>query len=100
MHDTLAGRPRVQYEEYTQEERIALESKVLQYLKGQDQALEVTSLRMVYEAFSCFRKLHQHAEPAQPPTAGVTANHVDNEHPTGSPAVAQEAEPREGEVGE
>jgi kinesin family protein 6/9 len=59
MHDTLAGRSRVQYEEYTPDEQDVLESKVKMYLNGEIQEIEVASLRMVYEAFGIFRKLHQ-----------------------------------------
>jgi len=59
MHDTLAGRSRVQYEEYTPDEQAVLETKVQQYLDGEIQEIEVQSLRMVYEAFGIFRKFHQ-----------------------------------------
>jgi len=59
MHDTLAGRSRVQYEEYTPDEQVVLETKVQMYLDGEIQEIEVASLRMVYEAFGVFRKLHQ-----------------------------------------
>jgi len=59
MHDTLAGRSRVQYEEYTPDEQAVLETKVQQYLDGEIQEIDVASLRMVYEAFGIFRKMHQ-----------------------------------------
>eukprot|EP00928_Gymnodinium_smaydae_P004955 TRINITY_DN116_c1_g1_i1.p1 TRINITY_DN116_c1_g1~~TRINITY_DN116_c1_g1_i1.p1 ORF type:complete len:762 (-),score=210.65 TRINITY_DN116_c1_g1_i1:98-2278(-) len=58
MHDTLAGRSRVQYEEYTPDEIRDLESRVKMYLDGEIQEIEVASLRMVYESFSIFRSLH------------------------------------------
>lgn len=62
MHDTLAGRSRVQYEDYTPDEQRELEVQVKAYLAGDSPQLEVVSLRMVVEAFSIFRKLHQQLE--------------------------------------
>lgn len=59
MHDTLAGRSRVQYEDYTPDEQRELEVQVKDYLEGNTPQLEVVSLRMVVEAFAIFRKLHQ-----------------------------------------
>eukprot|EP00746_Dinoflagellata_sp_MGD_P160851 gnl/MRDRNA2_/MRDRNA2_87784_c0_seq1.p1 gnl/MRDRNA2_/MRDRNA2_87784_c0~~gnl/MRDRNA2_/MRDRNA2_87784_c0_seq1.p1 ORF type:complete len:730 (-),score=184.67 gnl/MRDRNA2_/MRDRNA2_87784_c0_seq1:30-2219(-) len=59
MHDTLAGRSRVQYEDYTPDEQRELEVQVKAYLEGDIPQLEVVSLRMVVEAFAIFRKLHQ-----------------------------------------
>jgi len=59
MHDTLAGRSRVQYEDYTPDEQQELEVQVKDYLEGNTPQLEVVSLRMVVEAFAIFRKLHQ-----------------------------------------
>lgn len=59
MHDTLAGRSRVQYEDYTPDEQRELEVQVKDYLEGNTPQLEVVSLRMVVEAFTIFRKLHQ-----------------------------------------
>jgi kinesin family protein 6/9 len=59
MHDTLAGRSRVQYEDYTPDEQRELEVQVKSYLEGDTPQLEVVSLRMVVEAFTIFRKLHQ-----------------------------------------
>jgi len=59
MHDTLAGRSRVQYEDYTPDEQRELEVQVKAYLEGDIPQLEVVSLRMVVEAFGIFRKLHQ-----------------------------------------
>jgi kinesin family protein 6/9 len=46
MHDTLAGRSRVQYEEYSPDEQAVLETKVQMYLDGEIQEIEVQSLRM------------------------------------------------------
>jgi kinesin family protein 6/9 len=59
MHDTLAGRSRVQYEDYTPDEQRELEVQVKDYLEGNTPQLEVVSLRMVVEAFAIFTKLHQ-----------------------------------------
>lgn len=58
MHDTLAGRSRVQYEEYSPDEKREMEQKVRRYLEGEVQELEVASLRMVYETFAIFRSVH------------------------------------------
>jgi len=103
MHDTLAGRNRVQYEEYTPDEQRELEAKVTMYLDGEIQEIEVTSLRMVFEAFGCFRKLHQQlrTELAQRPAgAGVTGVSADDEAADSGAAVTQKPDSREGEVGE
>jgi len=84
MHDTLAGRSRVQYEEYSPDEQAVLETKVQMYLDGEIQEIEVQSLRMVYEAFGLFRKLHQNlrtelaSRPAKPDL-------ITDEAPEGSP---------------
>jgi len=59
MHDTLAGRSRVQYEDYSPDEQRELEDDIKAYLDGGKEKLEVVSLRMVVEAFAIFRKLHQ-----------------------------------------
>ncbi|CAJ1404749.1 unnamed protein product [Effrenium voratum] len=101
MHDTLAGRSRVQYEEYAPDEQKELEDKVQMYLEGELQEIEVTSLRMVYESFTCFRKLYQNLRTE-------LANRPINTLPPQDPAEAGEgggagggtAETREGEVGE
>jgi len=102
MHDTLAGRSRVQYEEYSPDEQKELETKVQMYLEGEVQEIEVSSLRMVYESFTCFRKLYQDLRtellnrPIQAaPTAGGDAEAAD-----GAGAAATGAEAHEGEVGE
>jgi kinesin family protein 6/9 len=102
MHDTLAGRSRVQYEEYAPHEAKELEEKVKMYLEGELQEIEVSSLRMVYEAFSCFRKLYQQlgtelaSRPVRPrPGEGA------GQAAEGAQAAHQEPEgAREGEVGE
>lgn len=79
MHDTLAGRSRVQYEEYTPDEQAVLETKVQMYLDGEIQEIEVQSLRMVYEGFGIFRKLHQNLRTElskRPERAEVVAEEV------------------------
>merc|ERR1719335_959428 len=43
MHDTLAGRSRVQYDEYMPDELQELESKIKDYLDGEIQEIEVAS---------------------------------------------------------
>jgi kinesin family protein 6/9 len=100
MHDTLAGRSRVQYEEYTPEERDILKTKVKSYLESEIQEIEVQSLRMVYEAFGIFRTYYQELQTkmAQMPasTQQVVTDEVTAE--TTGDGVDQ-AEHREGEVG-
>merc|ERR1719262_1531362 len=100
MHDTLAGRSRVQYEEYTPDEARELEEKVKMYLDGELQEIEVSSLRMVYEAFGCFRKLYQQlgTELASRPAAALQQGEGAAQAPDGGPAAQQGHEPgREGE---
>lgn len=103
MHDTLAGRSRVMYEEYTPDESQELEDKVKNYLDGEIQEIEVVSLRMVYEAFTIFRKLHQgvRTELAQRPdmAAGGRGSVQDASGGVISP-TGDELERKEGEVGE
>jgi len=100
MHDTLAGRSRVQYEEYTPDERALLKSKVSQYLESEIQEVEVQSLRMVYEAFGIFRTFYQDLQTklAQMPasTQQVVTDEITAET-TGD--GVDKAENREGEVG-
>jgi len=79
MHDTLAGRSRVQYEEYTPDEQAFLETKIQMYLDGEIQEIEVQSLRMVYESFGLFRKFHQNLRTElskRPTVAEVIADEV------------------------
>ncbi|KAF4701214.1 Kinesin member [Perkinsus olseni] len=59
MHDILAGRHRVQYDDYTPEEVEELERKLLKYLTGEDADFEVESIRQVTEAFKIARQLYQ-----------------------------------------
>ncbi|KAF4683934.1 Kinesin member [Perkinsus olseni] len=59
MHDILAGRHRVQYDDYTAEEVEELEKKLLKYLTGEDADFEVESIRQVTEAFKIARRLYQ-----------------------------------------
>jgi len=98
MHDTLAGRSRVQYEEYTPDEQAVLETKVQMYLDGEIQEIEVQSLRMVYEAFGIFRKLHQslRTELSKRPQK---ADEIVEEAAEGGAGDAPVAEQREDAVG-
>eukprot|EP00435_Cladocopium_sp_Y103_P058066 s1044_g20.t1 len=105
MHDTLAGRSRVQYEEirvleYAPDEQKELQDKVQMYLEGDLQEIEVTSLRMVYESYAIFRKLYQNlrTELANRPTAPLPPQGGDMEAGDGGQTTTMEA--REGEVGE
>lgn len=100
MHDTLAGRSRVQYEEYTPDEQRDLKAKVQQYLTGDINDLEVVSLRMVYEAFGIFRQLHQQLQKdlAERPHHAVAAE--EEAAAAGGPSASPPPEAREGDVGE
>jgi len=100
MHDTLAGRSRVQYEEYAPDEQRELEAKVSMYLEGEIPDIEVTSLRMVYEAFIVFRKLHQQlrTELQNRPMGYPMAPGGDDE--AAEAQAAPTGEMHEGEVGE
>eukprot|EP00933_Yihiella_yeosuensis_P044231 TRINITY_DN39338_c0_g1_i1.p1 TRINITY_DN39338_c0_g1~~TRINITY_DN39338_c0_g1_i1.p1 ORF type:complete len:733 (-),score=174.92 TRINITY_DN39338_c0_g1_i1:152-2350(-) len=108
MHDTLAGRSRVQYEEYSPDEQQELEAKVHMYLEGesQDLASDVTSLRMVIEAFSIFRRLYQNlrTELSQRPVGMPTGPPGALDGPPGTldgeAAGGEGGGAREGEVGE
>lgn len=103
MHDTLSGRSRVQYEDYSPDEQRELEQKVSQYLDGEIQEIEVSSLRMVYEAFSCFRKFHQQVRTelaARPAAGNPRALGRDTQAQSGAGGAAANEPVREGEVGE
>lgn len=104
MHDTLAGRSRVQYEDYSPDEQKELEQKVSMYLEGEIQDIEVSSLRMVYEAFSIFRKLHQQlrTELAQRPTGGpaMPGGYTEDKAAVGMQQAFAGQATRAGEVGE
>jgi len=104
MHDTLAGRSRVQYEEYAPDEQRELETKVQMYLDGEIQErLEVTSLRMVYQAFAAFKKIYEQLrdELANRPAGGYPmAPGGEDEAAGGAPAADGGGEAQEGEVGE
>mmetsp|Transcript_6412 Transcript_6412/g.15526 ORF Transcript_6412/g.15526 Transcript_6412/m.15526 type:complete len:726 (-) Transcript_6412:97-2274(-) len=100
MHDTLAGRSRVQYEDYAPDEQRELEEKVRAYLGGEVQDLEVQSLRMVYESFGIFKKLHQQLKTELQNRPVLPAEDEGQLAAEGAPAASQEQEAREGEVGE
>mmetsp|Transcript_48397 Transcript_48397/g.78626 ORF Transcript_48397/g.78626 Transcript_48397/m.78626 type:complete len:725 (-) Transcript_48397:93-2267(-) len=102
MHDTLAGRSRVQYEEYSPDEQRELEAKVSMYLEGEIQEIELTSLRMGMECFLSFRKLYQQlrTELAQRPMGAPMSPTGEHEAAVGAGGAAGGHEPREGEVGE
>mmetsp|Transcript_592 Transcript_592/g.1371 ORF Transcript_592/g.1371 Transcript_592/m.1371 type:complete len:726 (-) Transcript_592:79-2256(-) len=102
MHDTLAGRSRVQYEEYSPDEQRELKEKVTMYLEGELQEVEVTSLRMVYEAFGIFRSLHQEMQMKlqQAPTSQAAVGQGGDGTQQGGVAAAEPGEPKEGQVGE
>jgi len=99
MHDTLAGRSRVQYEEYTPDEQVVLETKVQMYLDGEIQEIEVQSLRMVYEAFGIFRKINQNLRTELTRRPNAASEIITEEAPEGFAGEAPTAEPKEGVVG-
>lgn len=57
MHDTLANRSGVNYDNYTPEQQADLQAVVLQYLTGVVDEIEVVSLRQVKETFKIM-KMH------------------------------------------
>ena len=57
MHDTLAGRGRVKYDDYSPDEVRALEAKVQDFIAGETEQLEVVSIKMVHETFGTFRRM-------------------------------------------
>lgn len=105
MHDTLAGRNRVQYEEYTPDEQKELGAKLKLYLEHElDERELMQSMRMVYETLRLFRTMYQQQqmELSQRPTAGGPSGVVTDElgaEGGGAAAAGVPAEPREGEVG-
>lgn len=104
MHDTLAGRSRVQYEDYTPDEQRELEAKVKAYLNEDIQEIEIVSLRMATEAFSIFRKLYKSSGrkdfTTRPVTGGQTTGGGPDAQADDSANASLEPEQREGEVGE
>ena len=62
MHDQLASRSHVEYEPYTEEQRLELREAARSYLCGESEALEIVSLRHVKELFLQFRSLYQNLE--------------------------------------
>ncbi|EER19633.1 kif9, putative [Perkinsus marinus ATCC 50983] len=59
MHDILAGRHTVRYDDYSPEEVEELEKRVVRFLKGEDADFEVESIQQVTEAFKIVRRLYQ-----------------------------------------
>lgn len=53
MHDTLANRGRVKYDEYSDSEKSNISKITMQYLNGETEDIEnIDSLRMIREIFS------------------------------------------------
>ncbi len=57
MHDTLSGRGRIQYNDYSPDEIRALEGKVRGFVDGETEQIEVDSIKMVHESFSILRRM-------------------------------------------
>ena len=62
MHDTLAGRGRIQYGEFTPDEVRSLEDKCKGFVEGETEQLEVESIKMVHDLPAGGRRLLQQAE--------------------------------------
>eukprot|EP00743_Colponemidia_sp_Colp-15_P002044 GILK01002218.1.p1 GENE.GILK01002218.1~~GILK01002218.1.p1 ORF type:complete len:798 (-),score=158.56 GILK01002218.1:119-2200(-) len=62
MHDTLAGRSRIQYEEYTPEQQYEVQQLARKYLRNEVEELEADSMRQVKELFTQMRLLYKNVE--------------------------------------
>ncbi|KAJ3043428.1 Kinesin-like protein kif9 [Rhizophlyctis rosea] len=62
MHDMLVGRGHVVYEPYSEGMRWEVRGKVKGFLEGEEEELEVTSLRHIKEIFLQFRVLYKQIE--------------------------------------
>jgi hypothetical protein len=87
LHDLLAGRANAgSYEALTAEDLRDLQVTVEQYLSGNLETIEVTSLRQVQEIFGMFRKMSRKS-----PETSETAKTVNAEN-TNDPAVKSRTE--------
>ncbi|CAD7930603.1 unnamed protein product [Amoebophrya sp. A25] len=102
MHDTLAGRGRIQYADYSPDEVRALEVKVHQYIEGETEQMEIVSLKMAHESFAIFRKMIQNLqkELRERPTLQPGAGFSQREATLEDGGMAGEAPPLEDQVGE
>jgi kinesin family protein 6/9 len=62
MHDTLSNKSHVQYEPFSDTQRLELMKVIRGYTDGDTDEIEVINLRQVKEMFSGFRSLLKHAE--------------------------------------
>jgi len=62
MHDTLANRSRVQYEDYTEEQRHQLHVQMKKWVNNEIEELEVVNLRQVKEYFRTFKNYIRNIE--------------------------------------
>ncbi|KAJ3033037.1 Kinesin-like protein kif9, partial [Rhizophlyctis rosea] len=62
MHDMLVGRGHVVYEPYSEGMRWEVRGRVRGYLEGEEEELEVTSLRHIKEIFGQFKVLYKQLE--------------------------------------
>lgn len=62
MHDALSNRGQVHYDPYTAEQQYELQQVVRAYVKGEQDEIEVSSLRQVRELFKQFRIFAQNLE--------------------------------------
>jgi kinesin family protein 6/9 len=59
MHDTLANRGRINYEPYTPEQQYDMQKKAKSFLDGEQEDLDIESLRQVKELFFQFRNIYR-----------------------------------------
>jgi kinesin family protein 6/9 len=72
MHDTLANRGRITYDNYTPEQQYEVQKLAEQYLKGEKEDIEeITSLRQVRELFLQFRHCYKKLEKKVQETIGI-----------------------------
>jgi kinesin family protein 6/9 len=62
MHDTLSNKSHVQYEPFSETQKLELMKGIRGYVDGEVDEIEVINLRQIRELFSGFRSLVKHAE--------------------------------------
>jgi kinesin family protein 6/9 len=62
MHDTLSNKSHVQYEPFSETQRLELMKSIRGFVDGEADEIEVINLRQIRELFSGFRNMIKHAE--------------------------------------
>lgn len=62
MHDTLASRGRVQYDQYTPEQQYEVQKQAEAFLEGPDDIDQIESMRHAFELFAQMRNIYQKTE--------------------------------------